>query len=464
MCNDSRETAVCLSYLGMQSNSRMSQLHQTLGEVVCLPATHILPDTYANTSLFPLSPRLSKRFFKEQAKTPAGTLDKSFMAVAMGMVAGLNYLYCAGWSDRPFKPEAFAELSVAQRNTLSHIHRATIDYLGIEAVPFTLHEQVADLATKRIAYDGSQVSVRERMVSAEIIAAWPAVGDAAVCPVSDHIDTRLANELADPASCLLPREDWPEQMPVSKVHADRDEWFRIVQAGAARGMFVKVEEQAIFRNQYGAKVLNGAMVVAKYKELDGELRKQQRFISVLTPVNAFMRALEGDESTLPQACFLTRIILADGQVLSLDAEDFTSCFNLLTLDPCWHGYLTFDLQVDSSAFGDPPGQLVWVALAVVPMGWSWSVGIIHFFLRRYVFTRCRVPPHWEVQGGRDFPLDTGAMALTCIDGFDLITLLPQPSDRTERLPPMEAFVERAGKLGLPLNFGKEVINSYNNMI
>ena len=131
-CTDSRETAVALAYLGMQSNTRISQLHQTLGNVVCVPETHLTSDSYCSTSLFPLSPSLSKRFFKEQAKTPAGSLDKSYLAVAMSMVAGLNYLYCAGWSDRPFQPESFTDLSPAQRNTLSHIHRATIDYLRID--------------------------------------------------------------------------------------------------------------------------------------------------------------------------------------------------------------------------------------------------------------------------------------------------------------------------------------------
>ena len=90
------------------------------------------------------------------------------------------------------------------------------------------------LKNRRVSY-GGVVSVRRRLEADKVIPAWPAVGEAFLCAIVDHIDPHLAEQIVDPMACLLPPEDWPTGTPVSRVHADNDEWYKIVKAGIYMG-------------------------------------------------------------------------------------------------------------------------------------------------------------------------------------------------------------------------------------
>ena len=59
-------------------------------------------------------------------------------------------------------------------------------------------------------------------------------------------------------------------------------------------MFAPVGEHEIFKNQFGELVLNGALGVDKPKEIGGKELMLLRFISILTPINAYTRDIEGD--------------------------------------------------------------------------------------------------------------------------------------------------------------------------
>ena len=125
----------------------------------------------------------------------------------------------------------------------------------------------------------------------------------------------------------MPQEDWPAVAPKAKVHSDDKELFLTCQAAYERGMFAAVNEKDIFRGQHGKLVLNGAMGVDKTKVVDGKTRHLLRFICNLTPLNAFMRKIEGDCKTLPQSVFLGRIVLSSQEYLVFDGEDLQSSFN-----------------------------------------------------------------------------------------------------------------------------------------
>ena len=147
----------------------------------------------------------------------------------------------------------------------------------------------------------------------------------------------LADDLRDPSRCLLPVAEWPSETPHSRVYATDAEWYSICKAAAARGMFVPVDVADIFRNQFGDLVLNGAMGVDKYKDSEHQLR----FISILTPLNAYMRKLCGDSWLLPQASVLSSLFLDLDEQLVISSEDLKSCFNLFYLPEAWRGYVAF---------------------------------------------------------------------------------------------------------------------------
>ena len=71
--------------------------------------------------------------------------------------------------------------------------------------------------------------------------------------------------------------------PVGNVHASDAEWYTLCKGVAKRGMFCAVPEGGIFCNQYGNKVLNGAMCVDKFKIVEGKSTHVLRFISNLPP-------------------------------------------------------------------------------------------------------------------------------------------------------------------------------------
>ena len=186
-------------------------------------------------------------------------------------------------------------LGAAERFTIgqkSFIRKALVPSMDIGIIS-------KELVERRVDYGGNVVSVRRDLIAAKVIPAWPSLGEAAVCDVARLLDSELADDLADPARCLLPESQWPEITPTSKVHASDSEWYAIVKAAGERGMMVEVQEADIFVNNHGDKVLAGAMGVDKLKEsADGPI-EMLRFISILCPINAHFRKLEGTVTSCP---------------------------------------------------------------------------------------------------------------------------------------------------------------------
>lgn len=370
---------------------------------------------------------------------------------------------CAAWSGDPILPEPFGPFRLEQHALLYNIWLRAADVVAAPAPAFTLATETSFLKSRRVSYDGI-VSVRCGLVAEKVIPAWPVVGNACVCSILGHIDPYLADLIADPKKCLLPHEDWPSETPVSRVHADTDEWISIVRAGVERGMFAGVDEADIFTNQLGAPVLNGAMGVDKVREEGGVVTPLLCFISILTPLNQYMNKIGGDEHTLPQAAFLSRLILSDNEFIVVGGEDFQSCLNLFRLSKAWLGHMAFEKRVPARLLERNSDKLVLVGLQMAPMRWALSVGLIQNVLRRFVFRSCMADPNLEVRPNVPFP--EGDAVVTCMDGFGRITKVFTASEfeRAEKCPDMVTFTQLAEEIGLPLNVSKRVICSVNSAI
>ncbi len=122
--------------------------------------------------------------------------------------------------------------------------------------------------------------------------------------------------------------------------------------------------------------------------------------------------------------------------------------------------MCFEKQVNSSVFGDPPGTLEYVALRVVPMGWSASVGAIQSFIRFFVYGACGVNPAQEMSP--QAPFLEGDVAVTCMDGFDKISrVLSFVRPKGSKHPEMTKFLELSRRIGLPVNAVKSVCQALN---
>jgi hypothetical protein len=219
-------------------------------------------------------------------------------------------------------------------------------------------EQQKFLLSKRVSYGGEVVSVRRELIAEKVIAAWPKIGEACVCPIISFVDEHLRDELLNPDGVLLPRTEWPAETPRSKVCCDDSNWYSICKAAFDRSIFTEIPEEEIFRNQLGDMVLNGAMGVDKFKEVDGVMVHHLRFIANLTPTNAYMRKLSGDSALLPQASHLSMMVLGPDEFTWMDGEDLQSCFNILYLEPCWRKFLVFASKCPEQPWEDQHVKLL----------------------------------------------------------------------------------------------------------
>eukprot|EP00973_Karenia_brevis_P044624 6180965-Karenia_brevis.AAC.1 len=110
-------------------------------------------------------------------------------------------------------------------------------------------------------------------------------------------------------------------------------------------------------------------------------RKLMRFIVNLTPTNALLRRPEGVETeTLPFVGDLVNMALDEDEVLYHFGEDLSVCFYLFGVNRLWSRRFCLNRRVWGPDVGVGEGWC-YVALAVVPMGWTWAVEIIQHIHR-----------------------------------------------------------------------------------
>ena len=241
-CFDSNQTWVALGSLAECGVNRIATLHRQLKKLlVCLDYPTELK---CCRDLLPIPFSSAKVWWQRLGRQELRAVCPLVLSAAKAMLLGLNVLFCAGWSEDPILPEAFGPLRSEQHALLHNIWLRAADVAAAPAAAFTFADEITFLRSRRVSYDGV-VSVRRRLVADQVIPAWPAVGEACVCPILEHIDPHLAEQIANPKLCLLPPEDWPSETPVSRVHADTEEWIAIVRAGIDRGMLAEVEESEI---------------------------------------------------------------------------------------------------------------------------------------------------------------------------------------------------------------------------
>ena len=403
--------------------------------------------------LFPICTRAVATFLLEKNGTIADSVN--------GMINTLNYLALyAGGASFPDRFEE-RELTQSQRACVMHLvdlveHLDQSDVLTPE-----IGESSQALAGARFDYAGDPVVPLEDLVAERVIAAWPQVGEAAIQDAVDFVPDHIKKSLLNPTSCLKQLHEWPSKPAVSKVRASAEEWEKIVAAGHARGLMVMVEPDEVFKDANGHPVLNGAGGVKKLKTVGGETKVLQRFISNLIPSNMFQEHIEGDDRLLPYLGQLTLLEQDESEIWYVDSEDFTSCFNLFRLPPCWNRFMAFGKLVDAKVFGGPPGKMVYPAMNVLPMGWLSSVSVIQAIVRTLVFSEAGVPVSSEIAKTKPIPEDDD-LTVIYLDSFDQLRrldkgcagVLKEGSSRRH-----QAFLKVCQGKGLPPNKAKRLVSS-----
>ena len=144
--------------------------------------------------------------------------------------------------------------------------------------------------------------------------------------------------------------------------------------------------------------------------------------------------------------------------MCIDSEDMQSCFNLFFMPAAWAGYFAFEKQVLASAFGGSPGELVYVCMLSVPMGWIGAVDVMQCMARRFVFGRCGISPDTELRKDKGAP--EGDISVVCMDSFDFIRracAFATVIDQAEASSEHGRFVSACADVALPLNAGESLI-------
>jgi hypothetical protein len=261
----------------------------------------------------------------------------------------------------------------------------------------------------RLDYAGEPMCLMEELIAEKVLPCWPKPGEAAVQKAEHFVPEGMKELLHQPRLLLLPEDQWPDSPPPAKVRATQEEWVKICRAGVERNMMVGLRIEEVFHDHRGRPVFNGAMAVPKYKKVGDREVRLQRFISNLVPANSYQKHLPGDNVHLPYLGQLAMFNLDHTEELLIDSEDLTSCFNLFSLPRCWTQFTAFGKPVDSSTFGYPPGELMYPAISVIPMGWLSSVSLTQAIVRHLVFDLSGVPKATEVRKTADFPAGSNVL-------------------------------------------------------
>ena len=132
----------------------------------------------------------------------------------------------------------------------------------------------------------------------------------------------------------------------------------------------------------GKPLLNGSFGVIKPgKYLDDE-RPILRLIMDFRATNSVTRILTGDVRTLSGSPALQHVVLPQGRVLRLSADDLVSAFYLFALPAEWSRLMCFSGKVSWKSLGYEREGQVYVGATVLPMGWASAVGVLQHAHRR----------------------------------------------------------------------------------
>ncbi|CAJ1461453.1 unnamed protein product [Effrenium voratum] len=235
------------------------------------------------------------------------------------------------------------------------------------------------LGDVKISYTGEIVDKAHKLTLAQVLPGLPPEGYGASVPLAELCEGELRERLEDPLSNLLPEEELPEIIPKPRTHADQDQWEAIVKVLHARGLVEPVEDPVKVK---GLPIENGAFGVVKPGKYLEDERPVLRFIMDFRATNSVSRVLTGDVKSLTGAASLQHIVLPEGKVLRMSADDLVAAFYLFALPRGWSRLMCFGGPVAWKSLGYAREGRVRVGATVLPMGWASAVGVLQHAHRR----------------------------------------------------------------------------------
>ena len=311
-------------------------------------------------------------------------------------VAGLNRLYgsAAVLVDGPW-----TKLEIAAVENL----RAAIDRRSQHdpVTATTFLEVEKDILSKRVGYDGEEVFVCHPLSLEQVEPSLPPMGHGGVIKALDWVGPSSRRFLLNPQDCLLEKPNLSKARIPGRVHVVPGEKVRLAKELVKRNNICvwhpledihKIGDEPLLNGMFGvpksATVPSGACVL--------------RLIMNLIPSNCCLQQLQGKVSTLPSINVWQSIYMEEEQELRLFQSDMSSAFYLFALPPCWYRYLGFNIVVSAKEAGMTGAGLWALCCAVIPMGWSSSVGLMQE-ISENLLLRGGLDPRRQVRRGSTLP-------------------------------------------------------------
>ncbi len=308
---------------------------------------------------------------------------QGLMAWHCAVTLGLNYL----WSScRSGGRVCHRKPSRAQELCQERIWQAVRHFIDdvsevkeklVKAPERTLWEGKLDGV--KISYQGEIVEKAQPLTLDQIISGLPPSGFGGKVALADLCEGETKRLLLNPEETLLSGEDLPQELPKPRVLASDQEWDLIGKELYDRGLAGPVARCAAVGEQ---KILNGAFGVLKPGKLSPKGAPVLRLIMDFRAVNSVMRVIEGDVRTLVGAPALQHVVLPEGHVLRVSAEDLVSAFYLFSLPEAWSHLMCFERVIKWRSLGVDKDGETYLGASVLPMGWSSAVGLMQHAHRR----------------------------------------------------------------------------------
>ena len=290
---------------------------------------------------------------------------------------------------------------------------------------------------RNVDYSGEEVLKALPLRLEELAPGLPDDGVAGSLDVMEVASEDVKRWVADPSLALLDPEMWPDPLPTASMRVSRDEWIRIVRVLFAKGIVEGISLEEVHHVR-GSPVLNGVFAVEKSGTPSPGESRITRLIMNLVPSNSLQRLMTSDLPTLAGSSQWSGIQLRPDEVLLWSGDDQKGAFYAWRLPVAWRGLMTFKMPVPGDVVGRPDVESMYVAAAVIPMGWLNAVSLFQHLHRRVGLTPpptgAGLDPQQEWR--RDRPMPRGAMELGgtwyqyYLDDFDCPEKVPKHTWRT----------------------------------
>ena len=308
---------------------------------------------------------------------------------------GLNYLAGAGAVLQNGAWTKMEKLAVENLRA-SILRRCSNDTTAVTS----LEEVEKDLLSKRVGYEGEEVSVCHQITLEQVMPSLPPHSHGGAIQALDWVGSTSRRFLLNPEECLVVDPIFKRAKIPGKVHVKPGEELGLAQELVARGVCVWHPLEDIHCIEE-APLLNGLFGVPKSGTVNSGA-PILRLIMNLIPSNCCLQQLQGKVDSLPGICSWHSVFMEDGEELRLFQSDMSSAFYLFALPAVWYRYLGFNIVVDGYEIGKDGAGRWALCCAVIPMGWSSSVGLMQE-ISENLLLRGGLDPRHQIRRGTTLP-------------------------------------------------------------